>query len=83
MKVLVGIHLLGFAYKRFCSMEQREQQELKKDKEMKVMSQDETAYTQSVRNYLSHPDDNILGTTPVKYTLDNVDRFSMVKSRIP
>ncbi|KAI7890398.1 eukaryotic membrane protein family-domain-containing protein [Mucor mucedo] len=83
LKVLVGINLLGFAYRRFCSMEERERDDLKKDKEMKEMSKDETEYAQSVRDYLNNPDDNILGATPVKYTLDNVDRFSMVKSRIP
>lgn len=64
-------------------MEEREKADLNKDKEMKDMSKDETEYTKSIRDYLSTADDNILGESPVKYTLENVDRFSMVKSRIP
>ncbi|GAA5805121.1 hypothetical protein HPULCUR_010634 [Helicostylum pulchrum] len=83
LKVVVGINLLGFAYKRFSSMEEREKKEATKEKEMKAMSKDETEYTASVRNYLSKPEDHVLGEKPIKYTLENVDRFSMVKSRIP
>ncbi|KAG2235480.1 eukaryotic membrane protein family-domain-containing protein [Thamnidium elegans] len=83
LKVVVGINLLGFAYKRFSGMEEREKKEAKKEKEMKAMSKDETEYTSSVRNYLSKPEDHVLGEKPIKYTLENVDRFSMVKSRIP
>jgi hypothetical protein len=83
LKVVVGINLLGFAYKRFARMEERDQTEVKKDKEMKEMSKDETEYHTSIRDYLSNPDDNIMGSKPMKYTLENVDRFSMVKSRIP
>ncbi|KAI9349899.1 eukaryotic membrane protein family-domain-containing protein [Pilaira anomala] len=83
LKVVVGINLLGFAYKRFSGMEEREKEEKEKDKEMKAMSKDETEYTASVRDYLSKPEDHILGEKPMKYTLENVDRFSMVKSRIP
>lgn len=64
-------------------MEEREKANVKKDKEMKAMSKDETEYAQSLRDYLNNPDDNILGEEPMKYTLNNVDRFSMVKSRIP
>lgn len=64
-------------------MEEREKANVKKDKEMKAMSKDEMEYAQSLRDYLNNPDDNILGEEPMKYTLDNVDRFSMVKSRIP
>lgn len=83
LKVVVGINLLGFAYKRFSSMEEREKKEAEKEKEMKAMSKDETEYTASVRSYLSKPEDHVLGEKPIKYTLENVDRFSMVKSRIP
>ncbi|KAG1108741.1 hypothetical protein G6F42_015880 [Rhizopus arrhizus] len=83
LKVVVGINLLGFAYKRFTGMEERDEAEAKKDKEMKAMSKDETEYKTYIRDYLSNPDDNIMGEKQVKYTLENVDRFSMVKSRIP
>ncbi|GAN06292.1 DUF747-domain-containing protein [Mucor ambiguus] len=83
LKVVVGINLLGFAYKRFTGMEERDEAEAKKDKEMKAMSKDETEYKTYIRDYLSNPDDNIMGEKHVKYTLENVDRFSMVKSRIP
>ncbi|KAI8643717.1 eukaryotic membrane protein family-domain-containing protein [Parasitella parasitica] len=83
LKVVVGINLLAFAYKRFAGMEERDKAEAKKDKEIKAMSKDETEYNTSIRDYLSSKDDNILGETQVKYTLENVDRFSMVKSRIP
>lgn len=81
--MVVGINLLGFAYKRFAGMEERDETEAKKDKEMKAMSKDETEYKTYIRDYLSNTDDNILGEKQVKYTLENVDRFSMVKSRIP
>lgn len=80
---MVGINLLGFAYKRFTGMEERDEAEAKKDKEMKAMSKDETEYKSFVRDYLSNTDDNIMGEKQAKYTLENVDRFSMVKSRIP
>lgn len=83
IKVVVGINLLGFAYKRFSDMEEREKTELRQDKEMKAMSKDETEYTATLRAYLSKPEDHVMGEKPVKYTLDNVDRFSMVRSRIP
>jgi hypothetical protein len=83
VKVVVGINLLGFAYKRFSGMEARDQQEAKKDQVMKVISKDETEYHSSIRDYLSHEGDNVMGERPAKYTLENVDRFSMVKSRIP
>lgn len=64
-------------------MEERDETEAKKDKEMKAISKDETEYKTYIRDYLSNTDDNILGEKQVKYTLENVDRFSMVKSRIP
>lgn len=64
-------------------MEERDEAEAKKDKEMKAMSKDETEYKTFVRDYLSNTDDNIMGEKQAKYTLENVDRFSMVKSRIP
>jgi hypothetical protein len=41
------------------------------------------AYKSSVHKYLNDENDNVLGVPQQKYTLDNVDRFSMVKSRIP
>ncbi|KAG0738480.1 hypothetical protein G6F57_012198 [Rhizopus arrhizus] len=81
LKVLVGMNLLGFAYKRYSSMEERDKAEVKKDQEMKEMSKDENDYRQSIHNYLSQPEDHV--PRPVKYTLETVDRFSMVKSRIP
>ncbi|CEP13392.1 hypothetical protein [Parasitella parasitica] len=83
LKVVVGINLLGFAYKRYTGMEERDKAEAEKDKEIKAMSKDETEYNTYLRDYLSNKDDNILGEKQVKYTLENVDRFSMVKSRIP
>lgn len=83
LKVVVGINLLGFAYKRFSGMEARDRREAKKDQEMKAISKDETEYYSQIRDYLSHQGDNIMGERPAKYTLENVDRFSMVKSRIP
>ncbi|KAI8368912.1 eukaryotic membrane protein family-domain-containing protein [Choanephora cucurbitarum] len=83
LKVVVGVNLLGFAYKRYSSMEQREQIEKEREKEMKAMSKDEVEHNASIREYLSKPEDHVLGGKTTKYTLDNVDRFSMVKSRIP
>ncbi|ORZ01641.1 eukaryotic membrane protein family-domain-containing protein [Syncephalastrum racemosum] len=83
LKVLVGINLLGHAYKRYASMTERDTAETEKDKQMKEMSKDEEQYNKSVRNYLHDPVDSVMGAAPVKYTLDNVDRFSMVRSRIP
>lgn len=83
VKVVVGINLLGFAYKRFASMEEREKEAQKKEEEMKAMGKDQRDYNQSVREYLSKPEDFVLGEQPRKYTLETVDRFSMVKSRIP
>lgn len=64
-------------------MEEREKSDQKKEEEMKAMSKDEKEYTANLREYLSKPEDNIMGEKPSKYTLDNVDRFSMVRSRIP
>ncbi|KAI8384826.1 eukaryotic membrane protein family-domain-containing protein [Radiomyces spectabilis] len=83
LKVLVGTTLLGFAYKRYASMEARDDIEKEKDKAMKEMGKEEEAYHKGLKHYLDDPSDNILGKMPVKYTLENVDRFSMVRSRIP
>ncbi|RCI04986.1 hypothetical protein CU098_000397, partial [Rhizopus stolonifer] len=82
LKVVVGVNLLGFAYKRYSSMEQRNQREREKEKEMKEMSKDEAEYNASIREYLSKPEDHVMGGKTTKYTLDNVDRFSMPLVRI-
>ncbi|KAI9263084.1 eukaryotic membrane protein family-domain-containing protein [Sporodiniella umbellata] len=81
LKVLVGMNLLGFAYKRYSSIEERDRTEVKKDEEMKAMSKDEANYNRGIHNYLSQAEDHM--PKPAKYTLETVDRFSMVKSRIP
>ena len=81
--MVVGINLLGFAYKRYSAMEEREKADLMKDKEMKAMSKDENEYKESLREYLSKPEDHVMGEKQGKFTLENVDRFSMVRSRIP
>ncbi|CAO3589136.1 unnamed protein product [Absidia cylindrospora] len=83
LKVLVGMTLLGFAYKRYASMEEREKVDAQKDKEMQEMNKSEEEYKQQLKKYLNDPSDNVMGKAPIKYTLDNVDRFSMVRSRIP
>ncbi|KAI8334211.1 eukaryotic membrane protein family-domain-containing protein [Chlamydoabsidia padenii] len=83
LKVLVGMSLLGFAYKRYASMEEREKVDDEKDKEMREMNKPEEEYKQQLKKYLNDPSDNVMGKAPIKYTLDNVDRFSMVRSRIP
>ncbi|KAI8072465.1 eukaryotic membrane protein family-domain-containing protein [Gongronella butleri] len=83
LKVLVGMTLLGFAYKRYETMEERETQEQQKDKAMQEMNKPEQEYQKRLQTYLSDPADNVMGRAPIKYTLDNVDRFSMVRSRIP
>ncbi|KAH8549943.1 eukaryotic membrane protein family-domain-containing protein [Umbelopsis sp. PMI_123] len=83
LKVLVGINLLGYAYKRYASMQDREEQERKTDEQYAEMNKDEKAYKSSLQKYLNDENDNILGMPQQKYTLDNVDRFSMVRSRIP
>jgi len=83
LKVLVGINLLGYAYKRFASMQAREEKERKKDEEYAEMDKGEKEYKSSLSKYLNDENDNVLGMAQQKYTLDNVDRFSMVKSRIP
>ncbi|SAM01472.1 hypothetical protein [Absidia glauca] len=83
LKVLVGMTLLGFAYKRYASMEEREKMDDEKDKEMREMNKPEEEYKQQLKKYLNDPADNVMGKVPIKYTLDNVDRFSMVRSRIP
>lgn len=41
LKVLVGINLLGHAYKRYASMTERDTAETEKDKQMKELSKDE------------------------------------------
>ncbi|KAJ8656542.1 hypothetical protein O0I10_007865 [Lichtheimia ornata] len=83
VKVFVGINLLGFAYRRYASMTTRDTVETEKDKEMKEMNKNEEIYQKELRSYLNDPADSVMGKVPVKYTLENVDRFSMVKSRIP
>jgi hypothetical protein len=41
LKVLVGINLLGYAYKRYASMQAREEEERKKDELYAEMDKDE------------------------------------------
>ncbi|CAO3614568.1 unnamed protein product [Cunninghamella echinulata] len=83
LKVLVGISLLGYAYKRYSSMEERELLDQQKENEMKEMNKPEEEYQKRLKKYVNDPSDNVMGRPPLKYTLDNVDRFSMVRSRIP
>ncbi|KAF7727948.1 hypothetical protein EC973_006836 [Apophysomyces ossiformis] len=83
LKVLVGIHLLGYAHRRYQGMEARDKSDKQSELEMKEMQKQEELYQTGVRDYLDDPDDNVMGKKPVRYTLDNVDRFSMVRSRIP
>ncbi|KAL0088417.1 eukaryotic membrane protein family-domain-containing protein [Phycomyces blakesleeanus] len=83
IKILVGIHLLDYAYKRYSSMEARQKADDEKENEMKSMKKEEEEYRTGVRNYLNDTSDNVMGQKPIKYTLENVDRFSMVRSRIP
>ncbi|KAI9030899.1 eukaryotic membrane protein family-domain-containing protein [Phycomyces nitens] len=83
IKILVGINLLAYAYKRYASMEARQKADDEKENEMRSMRKEEEEYRTGVRNYLDDTSDNVMGQKPVKYTLENVDRFSMVRSRIP
>jgi hypothetical protein len=48
LKVLVGINLLGYAYKRFASMQAREEKERKKDEEYAEMDKDEKVSSVSI-----------------------------------
>ncbi|KAI8146129.1 eukaryotic membrane protein family-domain-containing protein [Fennellomyces sp. T-0311] len=83
LKVFVGINLLGYAYRRYASMTERDKADTEKDQEVKEMNKDEELYNKKLREYLNDPADSVMGRGPVKYTLENVDRFSMVRSRIP
>ncbi|CAO3621335.1 unnamed protein product [Cunninghamella blakesleeana] len=83
LKVFVGMSLLGYAYKRYSSMEERDLLDQQKEKELKEMNKPEEEYQKRLKKYVNDPSDNVMGKPPIKYTLDNVDRFSMVRSRIP
>ncbi|KAI8985354.1 eukaryotic membrane protein family-domain-containing protein [Pilobolus umbonatus] len=83
LKVVVGVNLLGFAYRRFSTMEEREREETAGNQTMKELGKDEAEYTSKLRSYLSKPEDHTMGQPPGKFTLETVDRYSMVKSRIP
>lgn len=41
------------------------------------------SYSTQMRPEFNDPRDNLLGVIPPKLTLDNIDRFSMVRSQIP
>lgn len=79
----MGTNLLGYAYRRYAGMTERDTAEAEKDQQMKEMNKDEEQYKKHLREYLDDPADSLMGLKPVKYTLENVDRFSMVRSRIP
>ncbi|RUP51665.1 eukaryotic membrane protein family-domain-containing protein [Jimgerdemannia flammicorona] len=83
VKLVVGTNLLTFAYRRYATMQQRDESEAEKEKEMKRMGKEEKEYSTQLRTFLNDPRDSLLGVSPAKLTLENIERFSMYRSQIP
>jgi hypothetical protein len=80
LKLLVGINLLGFAHRRYTSMETREAEERTQAKKFEehVLAEKEEKETKS--QILENSNDNL---KKPEITLDNIDRYTLFKSRIP
>lgn len=80
LKLLVGINLLGFAHRRYASMETREAEERAQAKKFEehVLAEKEERETKS--QILENSNDNL---KKPEITLDNIDRYTLFKSRIP
>ncbi|CAG8467216.1 7177_t:CDS:10 [Paraglomus occultum] len=77
LKIMVGVYLMDYAKRRYTTMEKRmENEQLKQvdaDKEVKRFR----------ANFFDNPEDNVYGKEKPEVTLDNIERYTLFKSRIP
>ncbi|CAG8663196.1 3978_t:CDS:2 [Cetraspora pellucida] len=81
IKLLVGINILGFAHRRYADMERREAEERARTEELDSNVAKEKEQLSS--KVPDDPRDNVLGKQKQVITLDNIDRYTLFKSRIP
>ncbi|GBB91665.1 hypothetical protein RclHR1_19000003 [Rhizophagus clarus] len=80
LKLLVGINLLGFAHRRYASMETRETEERAQAKKFEEHVLAEKEEKEAKSQILENSNDNL---KKPEITLDNIDRYTLFKSRIP
>jgi len=80
LKLLVGINLLGFAHRRYTSMEIREAGEKAQIKKLEEHVMAEKEEREAKNQILNNSNDNL---KKPEVTLDNIDRYTLFKSRIP
>ncbi|CAI2171744.1 12621_t:CDS:1 [Funneliformis geosporum] len=80
LKLLVGINLLGFAHRRYASMEMREDEEKAQTKKLEEHVVAEKEEREAKSRILNNSNDNL---QKPEITLDNIDRYTLFKSRIP
>jgi hypothetical protein len=80
LKLLVGINLLGFAHRRYASMEIREAEERAQAKKLEEHVLAEKEEKEAKSQILDNLNDNL---KKPEITLDNIDRYTLFKSRIP
>ncbi|CAG8538909.1 3330_t:CDS:1 [Funneliformis caledonium] len=80
LKLFVGINLLGFAHRRYASMEMREAEESAQAKKLEDHVVAEKEEKDAKSRILNNSNDNI---KKPEVTLDNIDRYTLFKSRIP
>jgi len=80
LKLLVGINLLGFAHRRYASMEMREAEEKVQAKKLEEHVLAEKEEKEAKSQILDNSNDNL---KKPEITLDNIDRYTLFKSRIP
>ncbi|KAL1921773.1 uncharacterized protein VTP21DRAFT_10415 [Calcarisporiella thermophila] len=85
LKLLVGVNLLGYAYRRYGCISERESLDRRREQERQErgVEKAEQNYRQSLRSYLDDPRDNLLTQHRIQLSLDNLDRYTLFKSRIP
>ncbi|RIA83487.1 eukaryotic membrane protein family-domain-containing protein, partial [Glomus cerebriforme] len=79
LKLLVGINLLGFAHRRYASMEMREAEEGAQAKKLEEHVLAEKKEKDAKSQILDNSNDNL---KKPEITLDNIDRYTLFKSRI-
>ncbi|CAG8483773.1 17054_t:CDS:10 [Acaulospora morrowiae] len=83
LKFFVGINLLGFAHRRYANMELRDAEDRAQALQLQEHENVEKEQKQIRNQLINNPKDDVLWQEKPQITLDNIDRYTLFKSRIP
>ncbi|CAG8480813.1 7673_t:CDS:10 [Diversispora eburnea] len=83
LKFLVGINLLVFAHRRYESMELRDAKDRARALQLQEQVKLEKEQRQTKNQMFSDPKHNLLEKQSQEINLDNIDRYTLFRSRIP